>query len=252
MAVVYAVYYGVLGLIIGSFLNVVVYRVPNGLSIVRPRSFCPKCGKTLSAAELIPVFSFLFLGRKCSRCKSPISWRYPAIELLTGTLFVTAFLVNPRKTPLELGFDFIFVSLLIALTLIDLDTMKLPDIPVIMLAGAGILNVLITRNIFIWQSIAGALGAGILFGIIAYLYPQGLGRGDVKFVIVLGIFLGSPAVFEAIFLASLFGVIFCVARILFYKKNYLDPIPFGPFLTAGSILIYFFYPGWQQLYSLLF
>jgi len=240
MTAVYAVIYGVFGLVIGSFLNVVIYRVPKGDSIVTPGSHCPECGHYLRPWELIPVVSYLVLAGKCGKCGTRISWRYPAVELLTGILYVLTYLTRPERTMAGLIFDLAFVSLLIALTFIDIDTFRLPDVLVILVAVIAFLNTIITNQPVFWRSLAGALSVGGIFFLIAYFYAEGMGFGDVKFVAALGLYLGLPDAFLFVFIASVLGVVIGGLRILLQKKELKDPIPFGPFLASGALIMLLF------------
>ena len=227
-----------LGLLIGSFLNVVIFRVPRGESIVTPGSHCPACGHALRAWELLPVISFLIQKRQCRSCQARISWRYPAVELLTGILFfLTAFLsfdseVHPARLLLNLS----FVAVLIALSFIDLDTLRLPDILTLPLLGIGLLGAfLIPGNPSGWESVLSALGAGGLFWIIARVYPQGMGLGDVKLVAALGAFLGFPSIFLAVFMGSFVGAFIGIFLLFAGRKRFRQQIPFGPYLALGAI-----------------
>ncbi|WP_407308271.1 prepilin peptidase [Desulfosporosinus sp. SB140] len=230
---------GVLGLLIGSFLNVVIYRVPRGESVVSPGSHCPKCGHALRAWELIPVVSFLIQGGQCRSCQSPISWRYPIVELLTGFLFyLTGELAfNMALHPARLLLDLVFISVLIALSLIDLDTFCLPDVLTLPLWGLGILGAfLLPGSPNGWESVLSSLGAGGLFWVIAKVYPQGMGFGDVKLVAALGAFLGFPSIFLAIFSGSFLGALIGIFYILTGHKSFRQQIPFGPYLSLGGVL----------------
>lgn len=240
MILMLAIIYGILGLVIGSFLNVVIFRVPKGESIVTPRSHCPECGHILRPWELIPLMSYLFLAGRCSNCKTPISMRYTLIEIATGILFVLTYWARPERTAVGLLFDFGFISLLIALSLIDLDTFRLPDVLVLLVATLAVTNTLVTGEPVLWRSLGGALSVGTVFLLIAYIYPQGMGWGDVKFVAALGLYLGLPDILAGVFVGSLLGVIVGVAQIYWLKKNYKDPIPFGPFLAVGALIILLF------------
>lgn len=252
MTTVYAVIYGVLGLVIGSFLNVVICRVPKGESIVTPGSHCPECGHYLRPWELIPVISFLVLTGKCSKCGTRISWRYPAVELLTGILYVLTYLTRPERSMAGLVFDFIFVSLLVALTFIDIDNFRLPDVLVILVAVLAFLNTIVTNQPVFWRSLAGALSVGGIFLLIAYFYAEGMGLGDVKFVAALGLYQGFPDVFLVVFIASLLGVIIGGLRIILFKKELKDPIPFGPFLAGGALIMLLFKEALQALINFPF
>ncbi|NLO98402.1 MAG: prepilin peptidase, partial [Peptococcaceae bacterium] len=122
MELIHLLFIGALGLVGGSFLNVVILRLPAGKSVIRPRSHCPHCGHFLRPWELIPVLSYLLLQGRCHKCLHRISWRYPAVELLIAALFVSAYIFRSERTFLGLGLDFIFILLLVTLAFIDIDT----------------------------------------------------------------------------------------------------------------------------------
>ena len=230
---------GLLGLLIGSFLNVVIYRVPRGESIVTPGSHCPACGHALRAWELIPVISFLIQKRQCSSCQARISWRYPAVELLTGILFfLTASLsFDFGLHPARLLLNLYFVAMLVALAFIDLDTFRLPDVLTLPLLGTGLLGAfLIPGNPSGWESVLSALGAGGLFWIIARIYPQGMGLGDVKLVAAMGAYLGFPGIFLSVFVGSFVGAFLGIVLLFVGRKRFRQQIPFGPYLALGAIL----------------
>ncbi len=230
---------GLLGLLIGSFLNVVIFRVPRGESIVTPSSHCPVCGHALRSWELIPVVSFLIQKGQCRNCQSRISWRYPAVELLTGILFfLTAELSMGTEThPARLLLNLVFVAVLVALALIDLDTFRLPDVLTFPLMGLGLLGAsLIPGSPTGWESVFSALGAGGFFWIITRIYPQGMGLGDVKLVAAMGAFLGFHAIFLAVFMGSFVGAFVGIFFLLAGRKRFRQEIPFGPYLALGAIL----------------
>lgn len=233
---------GLLGLLIGSFLNVVIYRVPRGESIVKPGSHCTTCGHVLRAWELIPVFSFLIQKGQCRNCQSPISWRYPVVELLTGILFFSTATVSLRLDthPARLLLNLIFVAMLIALSFIDLDTFRLPDVFTLPLLAIGILGAfLIPGNPSGWESVLSALGVGGIFWTIALFYPQGMGLGDVKLVAALGAFLGFPSIFLAVFVGSFMGAFIGVFLLFTGQKRFRQQIPFGPYLAFGAMVALF-------------
>lgn len=233
---------GLLGLLIGSFLNVVIYRVPRGESIVSPGSHCPVCRHSLRAWELIPVFSFLIQKGQCRKCQARISWRYPFVELLTAILFyLTAVLsLGMEIHPVRLLLNLVFVGVLIALALIDFDTFRLPDVLTLPLLGIGLMGAAsIPGNSTGWESLLSALGAGAVFWLIALVFPKGMGLGDVKLIAAMGAFLGFPAIFLAIFIASSVGAVTGIFFVLVGKKDYRQHIPFGPYLALGAILTLF-------------
>jgi len=231
---------GLFGLIIGSFLNVVIYRVPRGESIVFPGSHCTSCGHELKAWELIPVLSFLFLGRSCSKCGERISWRYPLIELLTGLLFFYAAWQSTSGSWSALGSKLVFIAVLIVLAGIDFDTFRLPDIFTVPLLIFGLFySIFLPGDPTGWESFLSALSAGGFFGLIAWFYPKGMGLGDVKLIAGLGAFLGFPEVFLAIFIASLLGSMIGLSKYALKQRGFREEIPFGPYLVLGAIIALF-------------
>lgn len=224
-----------IGLVFGSFFNVLVYRIPRGESIVAPRSHCPECGTTLGPLELIPVFSWLIQRGRCRHCGARISWRYPAVELVTALLFG---LVGWRFgwTQETVG-ALVLVGFLIPPAFIDLEHGYLPDVMVLpglvlgLLAGAfGIMG------LGFLESLLGAVfGAGVLL-VVVWASRGGMGLGDVKLLAMIGAFLGWQGAFYTLLFGSVLGSIVGVSLILAGRKKRRDPIPFGPFLAAGAIV----------------
>jgi len=247
LATYYSIVFGIIGLVIGSFLNVVIYRVPRGESIVKPGSHCPVCGHELRAWELIPLLSFLIQRGRCRQCQTKISWRYPGVELLTGILFFYAVWQQAGVLDARLLVNLVFVATLIALAFIDYDTLRLPDVLTLPLLGIGLLAAFILPGQPSgWVSLASAAGAGGLFWLIAWFYPRGMGMGDVKLVAALGAFVGFPGIVLAVFLASIVGSIVGIVLMLIDKNRRSQHIPFGPFLALGALASLF----WgQQIYS---
>ena len=230
---------GLLGLLIGSFLNVVIFRVPRGESIVTPGSHCPACGHTLRAWELLPVISFIIQKGQCRNCQARISWRYPLVELLTGILFFLTTMMNLSSQIglVRLLLNLVFVALLIALSFIDLDTFRLPDVLTLPLLGIGLLGAfLLPGSPTGWESVLSVLGAGGLFWGIARVYPQGMGLGDVKLIAALGAFLGFPSIFLAVFVGSFVGAVVGLFLLFTGQKRFRQQIPFGPYLALGAML----------------
>lgn len=233
----------ILGAVIGSFLNVCIYRIPEGKSIVSPPSSCPQCGHKIRWYENIPILSYVFLGAKCSSCKVHISPRYPAIEALTGVLFAL--------TLYYFGFSaatvvyWVFAASLVTITFIDLDHQIIPDV----ISLPGIVIGFVCSFFIPWlswlNSLLGILlGGGILLA-IAWLYEkiagrEGMGGGDIKLLAMLGAFLGWKAILPVVFLASLTGTVVGVPLMLLQKGDSKLAIPFGPFL-ASAALIYLFW-----------
>jgi len=237
-----AVFVGLFGLVVGSFLNVVAWRVPNGQSIVRPPSACPSCGHTIRSRDNIPVVSWLRLRGKCRDCAAPISAKYPLVELTTAVLFVLVF------WKFGLGIEFIayayLASLAVALTVIDLAVHRLPD--VLVLPAYAVLLLLFTTECLLtgnwWPLATAAIGGAVLFAIYfaaALVYPGGMGFGDVKLAGVLGLALGwlgwGPLVIGA-FSAFLIGGLVGIALLATKKAGRRSGIPFGPFMFAGAFV----------------
>ncbi|MBI5749849.1 MAG: prepilin peptidase [Nitrospinae bacterium] len=226
------------GAAIGSFSNVCVYRLPKKLSIISPSSQCPNCGKGISPFDNIPIISFILLRGRCRYCQSPISWRYPIVELITGLVFLSLYL-NFRISPQFFIYAMLCTSLII-IAFIDLEYKIIPD--VITLPGIiiGLTISLTMPNITLLNSIKGLLLGGGLFYAIAILSRGGMGGGDIKLIAMVGSFLGWKNVLLTIFLGSLFGSIVGIVLIILKKKNRKDMVPFGPFLSLGAIVSIFY------------
>lgn len=226
------------GAAIGSFSNVCVYRLPKKLSIISPSSQCPNCGKGISPFDNIPIISFILLRGRCRYCQSPISWRYPIVELITGLVFLSLYL-NFRISPQFFIYAMLCTSLII-IAFIDLEYKIIPD--VITLPGIiiGLTISLTMPNITLLNSIKGLLLGGGLFYAIAIISRGGMGGGDIKLIAMVGSFLGWKNVLLTIFLGSLFGSIVGIVLIILKKKNRKDMVPFGPFLSLGAIVSIFY------------
>ncbi|XJZ29115.1 prepilin peptidase [Bacillota bacterium Lsc_1132] len=225
------------GLIFGSFFNVVGLRVPMKQSIVAPRSACPICGHQLKAYELIPVISFFVQRGRCRSCKSRISPLYPVVELLTGVLFAVApFFIGWSW---ELIVAWSLISMLMIIFVSDLHYMIIPDKILLVFAGLFLLERSFIPLKPWWDSIAGTLTGFLLLLAIAFVSKGGMGGGDVKLFAVIGFVLGVKLVLLSFFLSTLYGAVFGITALLlkFVKKR--QPIPFGPFIVAGTISAYF-------------
>ena len=245
---------GITGLAIGSFLNVVVYRVPAGMSVVRPRSACPNCGHEITARENVPLLSWLVLRGRCSSCAEPISKRYPLVELAGAAAFVIVGLwfapqVASAGTAVAAGavalrlIAFLYLAAIsVGLAIIDVETHKLPN--VIVLPGYAVGVVLLGTAALLQGDLVGlgrmAAGAGILFAfyfVLAMISPRGMGMGDVKLAGVLGLFLGSlgwgqlaVGAGAAFVLGGLFSIILLITR----RAGRKSGIPFGPWMLLGA------------------
>lgn len=237
---------GVLGLLIGSFLNVVVHRVPLGASVASPPSTCPGCGTRIRARDNVPVLSWLLLRGRCRDCREPISVRYPAVELGTGLAFaaVTAWVLASGMTAWALPALLYLGAISIALTLIDIDVKRLPD--AIVLPSYVVLLVLLALASGLggdWGSLLRAvLGAVAGFGFyfaLAFVYPAGMGFGDVKLAGVLGMVLAWAGWAELVvggFLGFLLGGVSGIVLIALRRGTGKSMIPFGPYMIAGCWL----------------
>ena len=227
----------VFGLMIGSFLNVVIARVPERRSIWAPRSACPGCGAEIAWYDNIPVLSFLILRARCRACATPIPWRYPIVEIATAALLGAAWLTFGAT--IEFVIAAALLASLVAITAIDLRHQIIPD--VISLPGivAGALaNVASGRLPWTEVGLGIVLGAGIFFAILVagswYAGQEAMGLGDVKLAAMLGAFLGWKVLLFSAFLSSLIGGILAAAMMATGSLGRRDPIPFGPFLAAGG------------------
>ena len=243
-----------LGLAVGSFLNVVIYRVPNGRSIVAPPSACPHCGNGIAWYDNIPVLSWLLLRAKCRNCGGPISVRYPLVELGTGIFFVLvgAFFLPPVLAQSELApllgailalvFFLYLAAVSVALAMIDLDTHRLPNVitypayivAVVLLSASSILSGDLSALL---PAAIGGAGLFVLYLIMALAYPGGMGMGDVKLAGVLGLslaWLGWGELAVGAFAPFVLGGVFSIALLLSRRAGRKSGIPFGPWMLAGA------------------
>ncbi len=224
---------GVLGAMFGSFLNVVIWRLPRGESVVAPPSACPGCGTRIRPFDNVPVLSWLLLRGRCRDCASRISPRYPLVEALTAALLVTVVLVKGYDRDALLGIA--FVLLLVPVTFIDLDHRIIPNR--LMLIGAVLAPVLVlfTNPDAIVEHLIAALAAGGFLLAAALARPGGMGMGDVKLAGVMGLFLGrdvGPAMLVALVAGSLVGAAIIARKGSAGRKT---AVPFGPFLALGGV-----------------
>ena len=228
------------GLLIGSFLNVCIYRIPQGESIVYPSSHCPRCGTTLRALDLIPILSFFAYGGKCKYCGEGISMRYPSIELINGLLYYL--LYHQLGLSLELIPYGLLASLLLTISLIDYDHQIIPDGLVIFGFVIGLLykiiDILFHQATFgVLNSIGGLLLGGGLFLLIAIVSNGGMGGGDIKLMAMLGFWLGIKGILLVMLLSFIIGAIVSIFLLLLKKKGGKDAIPFGPFIALGTMIV---------------
>ena len=236
-----AVVAGVYGLVVGSFLNVVIWRVPRHESIVKPRSHCPACDSQIATRDNIPLVSWLILRGKCRHCGNAISARYPLVELLTGLLFaaVGARFSHSWALPAFL----VLTGALVAISAIDLEHFIIPNRIVYPLGFASVFLLALAALIgHDWtafgRSLLGALAAFSFFFVLHLVAPGGMGFGDVRLSFVLGLFLGWlgwPEVLGGLFAGFLYGAVIGIVLIAVGSRGRRQHIPFGPFLAAGTM-----------------
>lgn len=225
------------GLLFGSFYNVVIYRLPRKLSVVKPGSSCPQCGHELGPLELVPVVSFLWQKGSCKACHKPIHWRYPAVELATGLGFALVAWDSSSLPELLVGLT--FFSLLLLLALIDLEHKILPNVLTVPGTALGVLFALFGWTSPFWSSLlGGTVGFALLFA-IALMSRGGMGMGDVKMMALVGVFLGWKAVFYVLFGASFVGSLGGFLFLYLTKQDHKTPIPFGPSIALAAMVLYF-------------
>jgi leader peptidase (prepilin peptidase)/N-methyltransferase len=264
---------GLLGLCVGSFLNVVIHRLPRmmerdwqaqcadlrgeppspseALSLARPRSRCPACGHQITALENIPIISYLMLRGKCSKCAAPISLRYPIVEAGTGLLSAyAAWHFGP--TPQAVG-ALIMLWALIALTAIDYDTQLLPDSITLPLLWIGLALNLAGAYVELSSAVIGAMAGYLTLWSVYWLFKlttgkEGMGYGDFKLLAALGAWMGWQMLPVIILLSSIVGAIVGISLIAFSRHGRNTPIPFGPYLAAAGIIALFWGPQLTRSY----
>ncbi|WP_273845760.1 prepilin peptidase [Rubrobacter calidifluminis] len=224
------------GLLVGSFLNVVIYRVPRGLSVVWPPSHCPVCRGTISPRDNVPVLSYLLLRGRCRRCKAHIPLRYPAVELATALLFGAA--GYTFGLGMDLARALVFVCVLIVLAATDADRRILPNAVVLPGAAAGLLLSFAADPAHWWVYLLAGAGVGAALLLLWLLYPGGMGMGDVKMGGMLGAFLGGYAAL-AVFLGALLGALVGVGLMLGGRAGRRSALPFGTFMAFGGMVALF-------------
>ena len=250
LELLFGCYATTLGLIVGSYLNVVIYRLPLGISTVLPRSRCPACGAAIRAWDNLPVLSFLLLRGRCRACGAAISPRYPLIEGATGLLFLGSFLRFGITWAAVAGA--LFCALMVVLAMIDLDHMLLPDVLTWPGIAAGILlQPLVSWAGLVpvpWRAMAGgvlgaAVGAGILLAVWGGWYllrhEEGMGLGDVKMLAAIGAFLGWRGVLVSLFFGALSGAVVGLGVMAWRGGDLKSKLPFGTFLALGGLIALF-------------
>ncbi|MBI2034143.1 MAG: prepilin peptidase [Candidatus Levybacteria bacterium] len=237
-----------IGCAIGSFLNVLVDRLPHDESVIKGRSYCDSCKKQLAWHDLIPVVSFILLRGKCRCCHSPISWQYPLVELLTGILFVMVILhpnnqiFNFQFSIFNLVYYFFIVSSLIVIFFTDLKYGIIPDKIVYPAIIVTFFYLIINYQLSTINYLISALGAFLLFFLLHFITRgRGMGFGDVKLAGLLGLFLGFPKIVVSLYLAFLTGAVVSLILVMLGKKKLKgSTVPFGPFLVVGTLVSMFY------------
>ncbi|MDS9471331.1 A24 family peptidase [Sporosarcina pasteurii] len=237
MELLIGVLFFIYGLIFGSFFNVVGLRVPKKASISFPPSHCTACERRLGVLDLVPVFSYLFLKGRCRTCSAKISPIYPFMELMTGILFALAY--GMLGLSLELIVAIVFISLLIIITVTDLAYMLIPNKILFPFGIVLFLLRFISPLTPWWSSIVGAvIGFGVLL-VIAVISKGGMGGGDIKLFLVIGLVIGPVQTLLTLFIASLIGTIVGFIFLKRTKQGRKTPIPFGPSISAAAVIVYF-------------
>lgn len=222
-----------LGMVVGSFLNVVIYRLPRRESLVRPASHCPSCGNPVRWYDNVPVFGWLVLRGKCRDCRQRIPVRYPLVEALTGIAFLLCFLRFGVDWPLLVAWA--FVAALVAIAFIDYDHMIIPDKIVLPGALVGLMASISVNPQDWWKYLAGSAGAAAFMFALAMIWPNGMGFGDIKMAAFMGAVLGS-GVIVALFAAFFIGAVAGIVLMAMHKRTRKDAIPFGPYLAVGAVV----------------
>ncbi len=238
MKYIHLTYIVLLGLTLGSFFNVVGLRLPLKQSFVHSRSQCPTCEYTLTWRDLVPVFSYLFLRGKCRRCGTKISPIYPLVEVATGTLFVSSYLVFGLH--FELLVSLVFVSMLMIVFVTDIKYMLIPDRLLLFFLPIFIVFRILHPLDPWWDSIVGAVAGLVTLALIIIVSRGGMGAGDMKLMGVIGIVLGLQDTYLAFFFATLYGTVISGGLLLLKKIDRKQPVPFGPYIILGALTAYFF------------
>lgn len=250
MGVLVPIVVGVLGAMIGSFLNVCIHRMPRDESIVLPGSHCTSCGKAVAWYDNIPILSWFILRGRCRHCGAAFSFRYPGIEALTAAMFVLLYLKFGLGT--RLAIYALFASALIVITFVDLDFRIIPDEISIGGIPVGFALAFVNPDLTWMDSLTGiAVGGGFLLalgiGYHAVTGRTGMGGGDIKLLAAIGAFLGWKSVLAVILISSVLGAVVGIAAMIVTRSDSKLALPFGPFLAGAAVLCVFFGPaliGW--------
>ena len=250
MEIVYTVYFAILGLVFGSFYNVVGLRVPKGESIVKPPSHCTSCNKRLTPLELVPVLSYVLQRGKCRGCGVKVSPIYMVTEIITAVLFAFSFWRFGFDA--ELAVALLLISLLVIINVSDIAYMLIPDKILLFFLPLFIIARLFAPLDPWWYSLVGAvLGFGILY-IIAVVSKGGMGGGDIKLFFLIGYVLGPVETLVTLFVAALIGLIVGIVLLRIRNQGRKTPIPFGPSIAVAAIIVYFYGQQMMDWYMNLF
>ncbi len=257
LIMLYSFYSFIIGLCIGSFINVVVYRLPNNLSIIRPRSFCPNCKTNLTWCENIPLISWLIQRRKCKNCNTSISMRYFLVELTTAILFVVFINSSPSvyssssNLLFNVFFSWLFLSILICITLIDIDSFWIPQGLInfgffVGLLGLMFIGLFNNKSIDFYWLFRGLISSAMWFFVFEslrymakYIFKKdAIGKGDSKLVAMLALWLGPIGTLFAVGISYIFAAIYCLIGLSLDLIRFRQVIPFAPFLSLGGLLVW--------------
>ena len=235
--VIYCIIFIISGLVAGSFLEVVIHRLPRKLSIIKPASFCPSCKRKIAFYDNIPLVSFIILKGRCRYCKNKIPLASLLVEIITALLFLANYIFFGLTIWTITGI--IFCSVLIVISFIDIDFRIIPNVIVLPFTVIGLALNISFRSSGWWMPLAFSLGAFLFMLIIHLIYPRGMGMGDVKLSLMVGAFLVNK-VMMGLFLGFLIGAIYGLVLILIKKRKFKQASPFGPFISIGSIIALFY------------
>ncbi len=242
MQITIAIIISLYGLLIGSFLNVLIYRLPRKENFIMSRSYCPKCCHQLTARDLIPLFSYLFAGGKCRYCKQPISIRYPLIELLNGVIYLLIYLRIGLSAYALL--NMILCSTIIVIAFIDFDTKKIyntSNIAIMLLAIIKLVVVDTSLHRFV-ATILFAIIVCSLLGIMSLLFKKMLiGMGDIKYILAISLYFSLNQFIILLLTTFIVAGVFAITALLMGRLKVKDSIAFGPFLAVSSIFVILFY-----------
>ncbi len=250
------IYSALFGLALGSFMNVCIYRIPLKKSIVSPPSSCPNCGEKIRFYDNIPLISYLLLLGKCRHCRNPLAWHYPFVEALTGLLSIALFIRYGLSYQYFL--NLLFITTLVTISFVDLHHQIIPD--VLSLSGivVGLAASFVPGTVVSWlDSLIGIIAGGGSLYLVAVVYEwltkrEGMGGGDIKLLAMIGAWLGWRYLPLIILISSFAGAIVGVLFLLMAGKGFRVRIPFGPFLSIGAMLCFFFGPELMNWYLHLF